>query len=398
MSSSALLQVDPSAAPQTTASTPPITATSRPANFVREIDSWWEMRCPGCDELFRRYSSQVKSKVAYCSQRCRSGDPTPVELACGGCGTTFLRPACEVRKAAKNGWKTPYCSKRCQLDAVSRANAHPCRTCGKETGYRKRRFCSTECSDRFRDARTTTTCAHCSTSFPILTYELAKKQRRGYRVYCSKTCVGLAHSTRTARLCRTCSTPMPGERNRRYCSEDCRLVGRAANQRNTKLPREKTCPMCARVFRPKSSRTAFCDRQCANAAHALRMIGRGNSRYQDGMSYADWFRKMRPVIIERDGGVCVVCKQDPPPLVFIRNGVECQRTRLTVHHISHDPRDNRPENLILLCQPCHGKHHKSNTTPFPWFAEYATSASRSMTSRLKATATSLRERYSSTTA
>ena len=113
----------------------------------------------------------------------------------------------------------------------------------------------------------------------------------------------------------------------------------------------------------------------------MRMIGAGNSHYKTGTSYAEWFRRMRPLIRERDK-VCRVCLQ--PGRV--------------VHHINYQPPDCRPENLILLCASCHIVHHKSKRTPFPWFASYAENATLSMTSRWEATVTSLQARFSSTTA
>ncbi|WP_368656285.1 HNH endonuclease [Streptomyces viridosporus] len=71
---------------------------------------------------------------------------------------------------------------------------------------------------------------------------------------------------------------------------------------------------------------------------------------------------------------------------------------MIVHHLDEDPANNRVENLILLCYTCHAVHHKSAVTPYPWFAEYTRRASESMTSKWKATATSLLTVYSSTTA
>jgi 5-methylcytosine-specific restriction endonuclease McrA len=128
------------------------------------------------------------------------------------------------------------------------------------------------------------------------------------------------------------------------------------------------------------------------------MTGTGNSHFKDGTSYADWFRKMRPLIITRDGGVCAACRQCPPPTRYLRKGVPAERSALLVHHIDENPANNRPENLVTVCEGCHMVHHKSNTTPFSWFAAYAEKATRSMTSRWKATVTSLQVKYSSTTA
>lgn len=142
----------------------------------------------------------------------------------------------------------------------------------------------------------------------------------------------------------------------------------------------------------------YCDRACANVAHSKRMVGEGNSHYKSGSSYAEWFRQMRPLILERDERQCRVCGE-PDQMVSTGRGDGFQwKSLLVVHHLNEQPQDNRPENLITLCGPCHMTHHKSATTPFPWFASYAARATLYMTSRWRATATSLQVKYSSTTA
>lgn len=340
----------------------------------------------------------------YCTQRCRTAAAF-VTLTCTRCAVAYQRRRCEVEKAKRHGFVRTFCSKRCQAgaEAAAFAGVRSCRTCGTSLPSKTvhaAKYCSPGCWQRVIKPMERTSCEHCGGMFEMLRYELAKKRRRGYRVYCSPGCVADGLASRGA-TCEQCGAGMPRAKGRRFCSTECRhsapRSGRAGRLGMRRLP-ERTCPMCSRPFRPKSSQTAYCGRACANAAHSLRMIGRGNSRYLDGSSYADWFRKMRPVIFERDGHRCVACGEVPEPTRFVRKGQASERSRLLVHHVDHDPRDNRPENLVSVCQPCHGKHHKSTPTPFPWFAEYAGTASRSMTSRLRATATFLQDRYSSTTA
>lgn len=236
-------------------------------------------------------------------------------------------------------------------------------------------------------------CTQCGKPHEVMRAEHEKKLRRGQtNRFCSHACVAVSLSARAkGRDCPQCGGRIENDNGRRYCTPACRVAARKPSP-------STTCPTCSTTFTPKNTRREFCSRPCANAAHAKRMTGMGNSRYRDGTSYADWFRSMRPLIFERDGGVCRACQQVAPPLRYKRLGKWVERSLMLVHHIDHDPRNNLPGNLILLCQQCHGIHHKSARTPFPWFAEYAAQASRSMTSKWKATATSLRERYSSTTA
>ena len=111
------------------------------------------------------------------------------------------------------------------------------------------------------------------------------------------------------------------------------------------------CSICGTEFQLKSSRTAYCSRACANKAHSRRMRGPGNSHYKTGTSYANWFREMRPVILERDQYACAVCGKTE---------------KLVVHHVDHIPKYNEAHNLITLCSTCHMVHHKSKVSPFPW--------------------------------
>ena len=235
-------------------------------------------------------------------------------------------------------------------------------------------------------------CRQCGSLRAVQKQYLRRAIARGLMLYCSDSCVraGMSESLRTRKPCRQCGGRMPVGRRATYCSDRCRSAARIE-----RAPR-KNCPQCSIEFRPRTTRTAYCSRSCANEAHAARMRGTGNSRFTTGTSYAKWFRLMRPLIVERDG-VCVVCSK-APVLTFVRSGREMTRSALLVHHINEDVRDNRAENLILLCQTCHLVHHKSKTTPFPWFSTEATRRSTSMTSKWKARTTSLQKAYSSTTA
>ncbi|MGZ0879042.1 HNH endonuclease [Priestia megaterium] len=105
---------------------------------------------------------------------------------------------------------------------------------------------------------------------------------------------------------------------------------------------------------------------------------------------------MRPIILERDSFRCAVCSKEEKIMTYLRQGKAATRTNLTVHHIDEDVKNNRPDNLITMCQPCHIIHHKSAQTPFPELKNLAEGRSRSMTSKLKEQAISLQIIYSST--
>lgn len=236
-------------------------------------------------------------------------------------------------------------------------------------------------------------CTQCGTEFQLMRAEHEKKLRKGQtNRFCSSECLHRSLSTRASgRSCPQCGQRIEQDNGRKYCTRAC---GQAA--RDAAAPK-MTCPTCGTSFRPKNSRRVYCSIPCKDSGHSVNQIGPSNSHFKDGTSYAEWFKRMRPLIIERDV-CCRGCGEIPEPLHYVWRGKPATRSRLVVHHIDEDPRHNWPENLILLCSPCHVTHHRSRTTPFGWFGEYAEQASRSMTSKWKATATSLQEKYSYTTA
>lgn len=266
-----------------------------------------------------------------------------------------------------------------------------CILCGKDKGRDGRGRSCRDCYAQVRRVKVLVRCLWCQEDFLKPRYEYSKALRRGhFAFYCCKEHSQAHHAIKNAKLCDHCDVPMPGRSTRKFCSMQCRIDSRDHA--------EKACTICGLMFRPLSSRTVYCSRTCADRAHSIRMIGWGNSNYKDGTSYSKWFRESRPLIFERDKDACIACSAPFKPITFMRNRVPAQRSNLIVHHLDEDPANNRVENLVLLCATCHLVHHKSAQTPYPWFGEYALQASESMTSKWKATATSLLEAYSYTTA
>ena len=61
------------------------------------------------------------------------------------------------------------------------------------------------------------------------------------------------------------------------------------------------------------------------------------------------WRVLRAIILERDDSKCQSRNDD---------GLVCgKRVRLEVHHLNHDPKDDRPENLSVRCVFHHLKEH-----------------------------------------
>lgn len=400
------------------------------------------VQCAACQTLIVKDRSalwRVKQGIPlYCSKTCQYGAAQRT-LTCETCGTQYRRRQAEVNKAKGQGLTRTFCSRQCfqhlqagesqarvaqeiverqpvaaesliTSDTIrgesGRRRYYDAATMALSDGVNRMRACVScgivrkgkfvMCRACWSAARAATyltmDCGYCGGSFMLMRAEHEKKVRKGQtNFYCCHECAGRALKGLGC-PCLKCGRPTGSkDRGRRYCSKECRLaVSRAG--------KDRPCPQCGRMFFPKSARTTYCDRICADAAHSQRMVGTGNSHYKDGTSYAEWFRQMRPLIIERDGNQCRVCSAADKMIPTGRKAGSLFRSHFVVHHLNEVPWDNTPENLILLCMSCHGTHHKSATTPFPWFASYTESATRSMTSRWTATVTSLQRKYSSTTA
>lgn len=443
---SSQIPVAGSSAHPTTASTRLIAVTFPPISSMPENASSLPRRvtvqCAHCAKLVPKYRSMIErvkpGTPLYCSQTCRYA-PARVDLTCEGCGASYTKPRCEVEKAKRNGFARQFCTKTCFLATTSRMASQrsadisrtavvtsaaaliTSETIRTETGRRRyyspeiaalsdgvhrkracvvcgtvRKSTAPVCRPCFLAAKAstylTTCCSYCGGEFIQMRAEAEKRQRRGQvNFYCSHECAGRALKGPGC-PCLKCGTPTGSrDRKRRYCSKECRLsVSRAG--------KDRPCPQCGKLFFPRGTRTQFCDRVCADAAHSARMVGLNNPHYKDGTSYAEHFKRMRPLIFERDGNQCRACLTPDKMVPTGRKTGALFKTHLVVHHLNEEPWDNRPENLILLCATCHMVHHKSATTPYPWFATYTESATRSMTSKWTAQVTSLQTRFLSTTA
>jgi len=81
----------------------------------------------------------------------------------------------------------------------------------------------------------------------------------------------------------------------------------------------------------------------------------------DRAYYPDFWPEIARAVKETVNWRCQSCGQQ----CYRPNEPVTDRTRvLTVHHLNHDPRDCRPDNLIALCAPCHLRadaiHHARN--------------------------------------
>ena len=67
-------------------------------------------------------------------------------------------------------------------------------------------------------------------------------------------------------------------------------------------------------------------------------------------------RSVRFDIINRQGNVCGLCKTKFSKMIPHE-----------IHHLNHNPKDNRNFNLLALCANCHSAHHRYGIKVYPYF-------------------------------
>ena len=99
---------------------------------------------------------------------------------------------------------------------------------------------------------------------------------------------------------------------------------------------ERVCPVCGNEFTAFYDTRIYCSPICSSKARTQRA----------NITQKEW-SELRELIIERDNFTCQEC------------GFFSMTTGLAVHHkqqLIHGG-DNKPENLVTLCNSCHGKKH-----------------------------------------
>lgn len=193
-------------------------------------------------------------------------------------------------------------------------------------------------------------CEVCGRKFSVM----GSRYKRSIPRFCSTECrrgqkLNRARYKRTSRECLYCGVEFSGQpsviKAQAFCSARCSLIYRK-HQRLSQRINGRHCECCGRNFalsalrlnmlKNHSSYGRFCCLGC------FREWNKGDNSYRwsggNQSKYPDDFYLKRKIIIERDNEHCAICHLP---------GAE-------VHHISYDKQNCTEENLILLCESCHG--------------------------------------------
>lgn len=120
-------------------------------------------------------------------------------------------------------------------------------------------------------------------------------------------------------------------------------------------PTETHAYIAELLGRTRSSVSSFCQEQdiSGRKCGALHSSWRGGKHHHN----SHWIRKVRPAVLERDGWTCRECE------LTDFTGVNLRAHHVVPERLTHD---DRLENHVTLCQPCHSKqlaHWWTDVTP-----------------------------------
>lgn len=228
-----------------------------------------------------------------------------------------------------------------------------CRKCGKEfsvTPSQLRDGCGKYCSRKCRDLDKVTSvmvaCEHCHKPFESQLH----RSKSGRGKFCSKECHNQYKRKRITVVCQCCSkefevTDSQSKRGKgKYCSVACKKA--ATVERNKRICESCGKEFVANPYMIEQGAARFCSKACLGTWISKSLRGENNYRWAGGTSLVNYptefSRKFKAMIIQRDGGVCSVCRLP---------------SKLDVHHIDYNKKNTVPENCISLCRTCHGICH-----------------------------------------
>ena len=120
----------------------------------------------------------------------------------------------------------------------------------------------------------------------------------------------------------------------------CRECGAAFTKKARKAFYCETCGKKVRSRREMEKRAAADPHVALGVGSGGNQYGENNHQFKDGLSnYRGNFLRDNP-----QQRCCEICGDD-------RN--------IVIHHLDQNRRNNKPENLIMLCKSCHAKVHRN---------------------------------------
>lgn len=207
-----------------------------------------------------------------------------------------------------------------------------------------------------------TKCVICGASF-YKRPSHKKRQKDPTLNYCSLRCRGISQQGennpawiggKTEKKCEACGTSfwVEGQRRKtaRFCSIRCRGIALSGENSPVYNSRRVPCDYCGKAIELSvcffnTGQSNYCGKNCQNKAHSERMTGSGNVNWRNGIGKLpygfEFTQKVKNKVKERDNQTCKNCGNE-----------NCV---LAVHHIDYDKLNNNENNLIALCEICHGK-------------------------------------------
>ncbi len=144
---------------------------------------------------------------------------------------------------------------------------------------------------------------------------------------------------KTCKYCKQIYYAKPS-RNKKYCSNECRL--------NDARISNKTCKSCdTQLVGEYAYRKQFCNHQCSSDFRYKKYIERWKKGQENGRSGVDNISNhIRRYLFEKNKDACQKCE-------WSETNLTTGKIPLTVNHIDGHWKNNKEENLELICPNCH---------------------------------------------